>query len=92
MLQLSFDLYKLDFSRSFSLNFISNSVFFFVFQPKVLDDEVAKHLTGAQDMLQKHKLLESDIAAQANRIKNVNAQAQKYADMAPEDGTDGREG
>lgn len=52
-------------------------------------EDVAKHYTGAQDMLQKHKLLEADISGQADRIQSVIAEAQKYAAMQSADKRDG---
>ncbi|XP_065183632.1 spectrin beta chain, non-erythrocytic 1-like [Sycon ciliatum] len=58
-------------------------------KPSVMLEDVAKHYTGAQDMLQKHKLLEADIAAQQARIKSVCAEVQKYAAMQSEGNREG---
>ncbi|XP_060720370.1 spectrin beta chain, non-erythrocytic 1-like isoform X1 [Tachysurus vachellii] len=46
----------------------------------LLSQDYGKHLLGVEDLLQKHALVEADIAIQADRVKNVNANAQKFAD------------
>ena len=45
----------------------------------LLSQDYGKHLLGVEDLLQKHALVEADIAIQADRVKNVNATAQKFA-------------
>lgn len=35
---------------------------------------------GVEDLLQKHSLLESDIAIVGSRVKTINAQAQYFVD------------
>ncbi|XP_036402633.1 spectrin beta chain, non-erythrocytic 1-like isoform X2 [Megalops cyprinoides] len=45
----------------------------------LLSQDYGKHLLGVEDLLQKHALVEADIAIQADRVKAVNANAQKFA-------------
>uniref|UniRef100_A0A8C9U3R8 Spectrin beta chain n=1 Tax=Scleropages formosus TaxID=113540 RepID=A0A8C9U3R8_SCLFO len=45
----------------------------------LLSQDYGKHLLGVEDLLQKHALVEADIGIQADRVKNVNATAQKFA-------------
>ncbi|XP_054653868.1 spectrin beta chain, non-erythrocytic 1 isoform X2 [Dunckerocampus dactyliophorus] len=45
----------------------------------LLSQDYGKHLLGVEDLLQKHALVEADIAIQADRVRNVNANAQKFA-------------
>ncbi|KAI5087786.1 spectrin beta chain, non-erythrocytic 1 [Silurus meridionalis] len=45
----------------------------------LLSQDYGKHLLGVEDLLQKHALVEADIAIQADRVKSVNANAQKFA-------------
>lgn len=49
-------------------------------QMLLLSQDYGKHLLGVEDLLQKHALVEADIAIQADRVKSVNANAQKFAD------------
>ncbi|KAJ7388705.1 hypothetical protein OS493_036144 [Desmophyllum pertusum] len=44
----------------------------------LLSEDYGKHLLGVEDLLQKHSLVEADIAAQADRVKNVNEQAEVF--------------
>uniref|UniRef100_A0A8D0CGA7 Spectrin beta chain n=1 Tax=Scleropages formosus TaxID=113540 RepID=A0A8D0CGA7_SCLFO len=44
----------------------------------LLSQDYGKHLLGVEDLLQKHALVEADIGIQADRVKNVNATAQKF--------------
>ncbi|XP_033991859.1 spectrin beta chain, non-erythrocytic 1 isoform X1 [Trematomus bernacchii] len=46
----------------------------------LLSQDYGKHLLGVEDLLQKHALVEADIAIQADRVKTVNRNAQKFAD------------
>ncbi|XP_049457259.1 spectrin beta chain, non-erythrocytic 1 isoform X1 [Epinephelus fuscoguttatus] len=46
----------------------------------LLSQDYGKHLLGVEDLLQKHALVEADIAIQADRVRNVNRNAQKFAD------------
>ncbi|XP_062864868.1 spectrin beta chain, non-erythrocytic 1-like isoform X1 [Trichomycterus rosablanca] len=46
----------------------------------LLSQDYGKHLLGVEDLLQKHALVEADIAAQADRVRAVNANARKFAD------------
>uniref|UniRef100_A0AAY4AXZ3 Spectrin beta chain n=1 Tax=Denticeps clupeoides TaxID=299321 RepID=A0AAY4AXZ3_9TELE len=45
----------------------------------LLSQDYGKHLLGVEDLLHKHALVEADIAIQADRVRAVNANAQKYA-------------
>lgn len=45
----------------------------------LLSQDYGKHLLGVEDLLQKHALVEADIAIQADRVRNVNSNAQKFA-------------
>ncbi|OCT77699.1 hypothetical protein XELAEV_18028793mg [Xenopus laevis] len=45
----------------------------------LLSQDYGKHLLGVEDLLQKHALVEADIAIQADRVRAVNASAQKFA-------------
>ncbi|XP_044071033.1 spectrin beta chain, non-erythrocytic 1 isoform X4 [Siniperca chuatsi] len=46
----------------------------------LLSQDYGKHLLGVEDLLQKHALVEADIGIQADRVRNVNSNAQKFAD------------
>jgi len=46
----------------------------------LLSQDYGKHLLGVEDLLQKHALVEADISVQADRVRNVNRNAQKFAD------------
>ncbi|XP_051815520.1 spectrin beta chain, non-erythrocytic 1 isoform X4 [Acanthochromis polyacanthus] len=45
----------------------------------LLSQDYGKHLLGVEDLLQKHALVEADIGIQADRVRNVNSNAQKFA-------------
>ncbi|KAK5602793.1 Spectrin beta chain, non-erythrocytic 1, partial [Crenichthys baileyi] len=45
----------------------------------LLSQDYGKHLLGVEDLLQKHAMVEADIAIQADRVRNVNRNAQKFA-------------
>ncbi|XP_034966852.1 spectrin beta chain, non-erythrocytic 1 isoform X1 [Zootoca vivipara] len=45
----------------------------------LLSQDYGKHLLGVEDLLQKHTLVEADISIQAERVRGVNALAQKFA-------------
>ncbi|XP_076879615.1 spectrin beta chain, non-erythrocytic 1 isoform X2 [Brachyhypopomus gauderio] len=45
----------------------------------LLSQDYGKHLLGVEDLLQKHALVEADIAIQADRVRAVNASAQRFA-------------
>lgn len=47
-----------------------------------MSDDYGKHLTGVEDLLQKQSLAEADIASLADRVKQLNEQAQEHANMA----------
>lgn len=48
-------------------------------QMLLLSQDYGKHLLGVEDLLQKHALVEADISIQADRVRNVNSNAQKFA-------------
>lgn len=48
-------------------------------QMLLLSQDYGKHLLGVEDLLQKHALVEADIAIQADRVKGVNANANKFS-------------
>lgn len=48
-------------------------------QVLLLSQDYGKHLLGVEDLLQKHALVEADIAIQAERVRGVNASVQKFA-------------
>ncbi|KAM4771567.1 spectrin beta chain, non-erythrocytic 1 isoform 1-T1 [Rhinophrynus dorsalis] len=45
----------------------------------LLSQDYGKHLLGVEDLLQKHALVEADIGIQAERVRAVNASAQRFA-------------
>ncbi|XP_063047258.1 spectrin beta chain, non-erythrocytic 1-like isoform X3 [Engraulis encrasicolus] len=45
---------------------------------QLLSQDYGKHLLGVEDLIQKHALVEADIAIQADRVKAVNANAQRF--------------
>ncbi|KAJ7341278.1 hypothetical protein JRQ81_005190, partial [Phrynocephalus forsythii] len=45
----------------------------------LLSQDYGKHLLGVEDLLQKHALVEADISIQAERVRGVNASAQRFA-------------
>lgn len=51
----------------------------------LLSEDYGKHLLGVEDLLQKHSLVEADIAAQADRVKSVNEQAEVFLHLDNED-------
>ena len=55
------------------------------FQIGLLSEDYGKHLLGVEDLLQKHSLVEADIAAQADRVKAVNEQAETFLHMDNEE-------
>uniref|UniRef100_A0A8C1G5F5 Spectrin beta chain n=1 Tax=Cyprinus carpio TaxID=7962 RepID=A0A8C1G5F5_CYPCA len=46
---------------------------------RLLSPDFGKHLLEVEDLLQKHSLLEADIAVQAERVQSANAAALKFA-------------
>uniref|UniRef100_A0A672SYJ3 Spectrin beta chain n=1 Tax=Sinocyclocheilus grahami TaxID=75366 RepID=A0A672SYJ3_SINGR len=46
---------------------------------RLLSPDFGKHLLEVEDLLQKHLLLEADIAVQAERVRSANAAAHKFA-------------
>ncbi|CAL9688312.1 unnamed protein product [Knipowitschia caucasica] len=45
----------------------------------LLSQDYGKHLLGVEDLLQKHALVEADIGIQADRVRNVSSNAQRFA-------------
>jgi len=43
-------------------------------------EEYGKHLMGVEDLLQKHSIIESDIAIVGARVEAINTQAQTFVD------------
>ena len=48
-------------------------------QDRLLSQDFGKHLLEVEDLLQKHALVEADIAMQADRVRSTNAAALKFA-------------
>lgn len=46
-----------------------------------MSKEPGKHLLEAEDLLQKHGLLEADIAAQTERVRALNAAALRFSEL-----------
>ena len=46
----------------------------------LLSEEYGKHLMGVEDLLQKHSIIESDIAIVGARVEAINTQAQTFVD------------
>ncbi|XP_078593455.1 spectrin beta chain, non-erythrocytic 1-like isoform X49 [Branchiostoma floridae x Branchiostoma japonicum] len=46
---------------------------------RLTSEDYGKHLMGVEDLLQKHQLMEADIAVQADRVKAVNDSAAPFA-------------
>ena len=47
-------------------------------------EDYGRHLLDVEDLLQKHSLIEADIAAQEDRIKVADDQANLFLEMEPE--------
>lgn len=56
------------------------------YQVGLLSEDYGKHLLGVEDLLQKHSLVEADIAAMADRVKSVNNQAESFLQVEDDDG------
>ena len=65
-----------------------SDLYVFLLQTSLLSEDYGKHLLGVEDLLQKHSLVEADIAAQADRVQSVNEQADVFLHMDNEDGMD----
>ncbi|CAM5129135.1 unnamed protein product [Natator depressus] len=50
-------------------------------QAPLLSREVGKHLLEVEDLLQKHGLLEADVAAQSERVQALNQAALKFCEL-----------
>lgn len=50
----------------------------------MLSEDFGRHLLDVEDLLQKHSLIEADIAAQEDRIKAADEQANLFLEMEPE--------
>lgn len=60
-------------------SWLSLSLSAFGLQMLLLSQDYGKHLLGVEDLLQKHALVEADIAIQADRVKAVSTNATKYS-------------
>lgn len=49
-------------------------------QLRLQSEDFGKHLMGVDDLLQKHSLLESDIAIVGGRVNVINSQAKVFVD------------
>lgn len=47
-------------------------------QGRLQSQDLGKHLTGVEDLLQLHELVEADIAVQAERVRAVSASALRF--------------
>lgn len=56
------------------------SFFFARLQARLLSPDFGKHLLEVEDLLQKHALLENDIALQAERVQGAGVAALQFAD------------
>ena len=60
---------------------------------RLSSEDYGKHLMGVEDLLQKQSLLEADINIVGERVKNINAQAQRFVDSDfPDAGGDDQAG
>lgn len=57
-------------------------------QAQLLSRECGQHLVEAEDLLQKHGLLEGDIAAQSERVEALNAAALRFSQLQGEPGAE----
>lgn len=57
-------------------------------QAQLLSRECGQHLVEAEDLLQKHGLLEGDIAAQSERVEALNAAALRFSQLQGESGAE----
>ena len=48
-------------------------------QPTLRSEETGKHLLSADDLLQKHTLLEAQVIILGNRVRQLNRQAQPHS-------------
>ena len=48
-------------------------------------EDFGRHLTGVEDLIQKHSIVESDITGQGERVKALQAQLQRFADSKQTD-------
>nr|XP_005903638.1 PREDICTED: spectrin beta chain, non-erythrocytic 2 [Bos mutus] len=51
---------------------------------RLQSQDLGKHLTGVEDLLQLHELVEADIAVQAERVRAVSASALRFCDPGKE--------
>lgn len=50
----------------------------FSLQPILRSEDYGKHLLSAEDLLQKHKLVEAQLNALGNRVRQLNKNAQPH--------------
>ncbi|XP_038072907.1 spectrin beta chain, non-erythrocytic 1-like isoform X2 [Patiria miniata] len=53
----------------------------------LLSEDLGKHLMGVEDLIEKHALLEADVAGYGDRVGTVNHQASKFMDTKGPDGS-----
>ena len=56
----------------------------FVFQGQVEREDLGQHLVSVEDMLQKHSLLEQDIAVHGDRVKAIEDQSLEFLNPTDE--------
>ena len=50
-----------------------------------MSEDYGKHFLGVEDLLQKHSLVEADIQAQAERVKQTNVAADDFLEKESDD-------
>ena len=50
-----------------------------------MSEDYGKHFTGVEDLIQKHMLVEADIQAQSERVKQAIAAGDDFLNMPPGD-------
>ena len=58
---------------------------FSLVQVGLLSEDYGKHFLGVEDLLQKHSLVEADIQAQAERVKQTNVAADDFLEKESDD-------
>lgn len=61
-------------------NIVGHSMCMCGWQVNLQSEEYGKHLMGVEDLLQKHSIIESDIAIVGARVEAINTQAQTFVD------------
>ena len=67
------------------VNFVDiTSIMKLNFQASLQSEDYGRHLLDVEDLLQKHSLVEADIAAQEDRITAADEQAKLFLEMESE--------